>query len=1059
MDPIKSVDTIYQSMFRVLTERKGKTKGYFVDLLSERFINFMYDYEKYTNKGKKNMDIKNKKKKLTEKLFSFNLNGINSNMIYDTKMRSIYTSLIQKLSLDSNESFGERLEDTQKTNLTKLLDDINPKEIVNDLFNKLKGLDMLFAGKEGKSGSNLKLHERTKPKDSEETEETEEPEQPEEPEEQNTESNHKETDKQKRDKYNQVIGYIKDLFSLYILFEKDLLDQEILPGCNEENIKQFIDFLKYEITFDDIKKICTESNNTRIIDCHISYMKSLNLKSTDTELLKKNTATLNMYRHLIIDFFESIPNTALDDFMGFYCTIRDKFMLIKDSLNRKETKYVPKCGIVNNRNEPTLKSNTLNGGGKELIDENILEIIRKYLVVKDTEKKLFGEVFTPVELVCEMLEKLPDEVWKNPTLKWLDPANGIGNYPIAVYYKLMESLKASRDINIDKIKREYKLDITKDTDRSKHIIKNMLFMVELNPVNVKVCKKIFKMIDSNAEPNIYNSPFYTDTESKLKENWTSKCKIKIPTLKFDIIMGNPPYNQGGIRSKSGTGGENTKTIWPLFIENSLNILNKNGYLIFITPSTWTSLNSGHNNISTKMLDLQIEYLKCYNYAASLEKFGGGGGKIPLSYYLLKNINTKNDTLIWDDNHTKFLKFNIYKTDFIPNFNVSIISKIFKKSIFNYNYKKSSGINIVELNDKYSYTHKFPVIHYASNKMLLKYSKKCGKINMIKLLLPNSSMGYPIIDILGIINCEKADSYNIIYDDIKILKKLQLFLLSSLGFLLINSLKTRQNFFSNRIFEILPDVSKLDFKITDENLNKYFEFDEMDIKAIEQQKTSGEGNLTDRQKQEIINFDIEKYISKDQIKFIKESIDKECPKMSKRTKKAPLNNGSNMTKKSKTKKNNFKVRSSEPTYMIKCPPKILNDPLIKTHQERKELCRRHYEDKPTLSSKPSPTELCNKITLETDCGIIKGCVYKDGVCTTKKSKYKYDGPHKDKFLKGSTKKFGSKKYNSLDNAIRNANTNNTVGGITKKKLKFTIRKGTDLKDSGTSEESWIKLSNR
>ena len=33
-----------------------------------------------------------------------------------------------------------------------------------------------------------------------------------------------------------------------------------------------------------------------------------------------------------------------------------------------------------------------------------------------------------MELVCEMLEQLPPSVWKNKDLKWLDPANGIGNF-------------------------------------------------------------------------------------------------------------------------------------------------------------------------------------------------------------------------------------------------------------------------------------------------------------------------------------------------------------------------------------------------------------------------------------------------------------------------------------------------------------------------------------------------------------------------------------------------------------------------------------------------------
>ena len=104
-----------------------------------------------------------------------------------------------------------------------------------------------------------------------------------------------------------------------------------------------------------------------------------------------------------------------------------------------------------------------------------MDIIRKYLTPKESEKKLFGEVFTPLNLICEMLSKLPSKVWSNKDLKWLDPANGIGNFPIVVYYKLMEGLK-------DEIKNEEK--------RSNWIIENMIYMNELNPVNVALSKKV-----------------------------------------------------------------------------------------------------------------------------------------------------------------------------------------------------------------------------------------------------------------------------------------------------------------------------------------------------------------------------------------------------------------------------------------------------------------------------------------------------------------------------------------------------------------------------------------
>ena len=144
------------------------------------------------------------------------------------------------------------------------------------------------------------------------------------------------------------------------------------------------------------------------------------------------------------------------------------------------------------------------------INPDILNIIRKYLPIKNKEKKFYGEVFSPPELVCDMLDLLPKEVWSDPNLQWLDPANGIGNFPVVVYYRLMEGLK---------------LVIPDKKDRSKHIIEYMLYMVELNSVNCDVCREIFNLIDNTAEPNIINADFL---------EWN-------PNKKFDIIMGNLTY--------------------------------------------------------------------------------------------------------------------------------------------------------------------------------------------------------------------------------------------------------------------------------------------------------------------------------------------------------------------------------------------------------------------------------------------------------------------------------------------------------------------------------------
>ena len=242
------------------------------------------------------------------------------------------------------------------------------------------------------------------------------------------------------------------------------------------------------------------------------------------------------------------------------------------------------------------------------------EIIQKYLPVRKIEKDKYGEVFTPTTLINEMFDKLPKSVWKNKDLKWLDPANGTGNFPMLAYTKLMTGLEK---------------EIPNKQKRSDHIIKNMLYMVELNPKNVAISRKIF-----GSDANIACANFLTE-EDKWKKEFGGIDK-------FDIIMGNPPYNSGGIRAKTTQKVKRdqtkSKSIWPDFVKNSLTLLkNTNSYLLFIHPASWISLKSKNGDL---IISRQLIYLRYYNYKEANLLFGNKSGKIPLTYYLMQNVKTK-----------------------------------------------------------------------------------------------------------------------------------------------------------------------------------------------------------------------------------------------------------------------------------------------------------------------------------------------------------------------------------------------------------------------------------
>ena len=92
------------------------------------------------------------------------------------------------------------------------------------------------------------------------------------------------------------------------------------------------------------------------------------------------------------------------------------------------------------------------------------------------KRKGMGEVFTPFELIEEMLDKFPEDVWYNPDKTWLDPAAGLGNFHAVIVERLMEGLKEQ---------------IPDDNKRYKNIIEQQLYFIELNPESVRLIKKIF----------------------------------------------------------------------------------------------------------------------------------------------------------------------------------------------------------------------------------------------------------------------------------------------------------------------------------------------------------------------------------------------------------------------------------------------------------------------------------------------------------------------------------------------------------------------------------------
>lgn len=226
-------------------------------------------------------------------------------------------------------------------------------------------------------------------------------------------------------------------------------------------------------------------------------------------------------------------------------------------------------------------------------EPEIYQLLEQHLIPKTTEKNLFGEVFTPIDLINAMLDTLESAIWKNSKCKWFDPACGIGNFSIVIYFRLR-----------------------KHGHSSKHIIENMLYMNELNATNVKECRRIFKLIDPNATPNISCKDFLT----------------LLPTS-YDIIVGNPPYNEARIKETSD------QPLYSKFIAKALEITPR---LLFIVPSRWFSGGKGLDEFRKSMLSRK-DIVCIYHIPNSKSIWPSVDIKGGVNYFYINKLATSNKT--------------------------------------------------------------------------------------------------------------------------------------------------------------------------------------------------------------------------------------------------------------------------------------------------------------------------------------------------------------------------------------------------------------------------------
>jgi len=314
----------------------------------------------------------------------------------------------------------------------------------------------------------------------------------------------------------------------------------------------------------------------------------------------------------------------------------------------------------------------------------------------------------------------------------------------------------------------------------------MIYAAELTPKNVLMYKKIF--CGDTYKLNIYEG----DTLG-LDAAWSID--------KFDVVMGNPPFQQQ-------VGPKNTEPLWSKFIIKSLTLLKPDGYLVFVHPSGWRNIDGKFKNIQKEILSRHLQYLCMNDFKKGQEVFKVGTN---FDYYVLQNnFNPNNITTITDMNG-KTIKKNINNWKFIPSGSFDLYETLLAR-------EGEQSVDVIHDSSLYetrknwmsrtqTEEFKYPCVYTITQRdgltffySSIKHSKTEKRDMFVPKVIWSNGLGtYPIIDLNGEYGLTQF-SYAII-DDSSNLKNIQTALNNTKFIELMKYVKFQNNKYNYKIISL------------------------------------------------------------------------------------------------------------------------------------------------------------------------------------------------------------------------------------------------------------------